>query len=57
MDEADEAAGEVVIAGGDAAAVLQSVDTALNAMTQGVDRSLDAVLNEVVPSRSTGFVC
>ena len=48
MDEAEEAGGGVVVAGSNAAAVLQSVDAALNAITQGVDRSLDAVLNTPV---------
>jgi hypothetical protein len=51
LDEAEEAAGGVVVAGGDAAIVFQAVDAALNAVAERVDRLLDAVLDALVAPR------
>ena len=48
MDEAEEAAGGVVVASGNAAAVLQAVDAAFDAVAEGIERPLDAVLDAPV---------
>lgn len=49
MDKSEETAGGVVVAGSDAAVVLQAVDAALDAIAQRVERLLDAVLDAPVP--------
>ena len=48
LDEAEEAACGVVVAGGHASTVLETVEEALNAVSQGVERPVDRVLNEAV---------
>jgi len=47
--EAEEAVGGLVVAGSDAAVVLQAVDEALDAAAEVVEGAADAVLNMAVP--------
>ena len=56
QDEAEEAAGGVVVSGRDAAAVLEPVDELLDAGTQGVEGAIDGMLHATVLLRGN-FGC
>jgi len=47
--EAEETARGVVVAGGDATAVLETVDEALDAVAQGIEGAIDRMLDAAVP--------